>query len=207
MAKISVVNTANEKVKDLTLKDEIWNITPNDIVLKKAIDNSLATLRQGTAKTKTRSEVRGGGKKPWKQKGTGRARQGSRRAPNWVGGGIVFGTTPRTYGFKINKKERVLALKSALTYKYIEKELVVVEDLNMSSMKTKDLTNVMEKLNLKGKILFLTEGENEKLFMASRNLPYAFHIMADEVNVLDLVYADVVVADEAGVKKIEEVIK
>ena len=125
MTKVEVKNIKNEKTEDLTLDAKVWNIEPNDIVLKKAIDLQLAATRQGTAKTKTRSEVSGGGRKPWKQKGTGRARQGSIRATQWRGGGISGGVTPRDYTFKMNKKERVLALKSALTYKAKEKELVV----------------------------------------------------------------------------------
>ncbi len=205
--KISVKNKLGEKVKDLTISDSVWNIEPNDLVLKKMIRLQLDATRQGTAKTKTRSEVSGGGRKPWKQKGTGRARQGSIRAPQWRGGGIALGVVPRSYKFKINKKERVLALKSALSHKAQDKEMVVLDEIKLESLKTKDIKNIIEGLKLQGKILFVTEEENENLFMATRNLGYAYHIMAEDINALDLVNADVLVIDEAAVKKIEEVLK
>ena len=205
--KISVKNKLGEKVKDLTISDSVWNIEANDLVLKKMIRLQLDATRQGTAKTKTRSEVSGGGRKPWKQKGTGRARQGSIRAPQWRGGGIALGVVPRSYKFKINKKERVLALKSALSHKAQDKEMVVLDEIKLESLKTKDIKNIIEGLKLQGKILFVTEEENENLFMATRNLGYAYHIMAEDINALDLVNADVLVIDEAAVKKIEEVLK
>jgi Ribosomal protein L4 len=163
MAKIQLVNIKGEKLKDLTLADNVWNIEANDIVLKKAIDLQLAATRQGTAKTKTRSEVSGGGRKPWRQKGTGRARQGSIRATQWRGGGIAGGVTPRDYTFDINKKERALALKSALSHKFQDKELVVIDSIKLDSLKTKELKEVMTKLNLAGKVLFVTEDEKRKL--------------------------------------------
>lgn len=207
MAKTQLINLKGEKLKDITLADSVWAIEANDIVLKKAIDLQLAATRQGTHKTKTRSEVSGGGKKPWKQKGTGRARAGSSRSPIWRGGGIVFGVTPRSYGFKMNKKERVLALKSALTHKLADKELVVVDNINLDSLKTKEIKNVMNTLKIDGKTLFVTLEDNENLYMATRNLGYAYAINADEINVYDLVNADKLVIDEAAVKKIEEVLK
>lgn len=207
MAKTQLINFKGEKLKDITLADSVWAIEANDIVLKKAIDLQLAATRQGTHKTKTRSEVSGGGKKPWKQKGTGRARAGSSRSPIWRGGGIVFGVTPRSYGFKMNKKERVLALKSALTHKLADKELVVVDNINLDSLKTKEIKNIMNTLKLDGKTLFVTLEDNENLYMATRNLGYAYAINADEINVYDLVNADKLVIDEAAVKKIEEVLK
>lgn len=207
MAKTQLINLKGEKLKDITLADSVWAIEANDIVLKKAVDLQLAATRQGTHKTKTRSEVSGGGKKPWKQKGTGRARAGSSRSPIWRGGGIVFGVTPRSYGFKMNKKERVLALKSALTHKLADKELVVVDNINLDSLKTKEIKNVMNTLKLDGKTLFVTLEDNENLYMATRNLGYAYAINADEINVYDLVNADKLVIDEAAVKKIEEVLK
>ena len=205
--KISVKNMAGEKVKDLTLKDSVWNIEANDLALKKMIRLQLDATRQGTAKTKTRSEVSGGGRKPWKQKGTGRARQGSTRAVQWRGGGIAHGVVPRDYTFDINRKERRLALKSALSHKAQDKELVVVDKIELENLKTKDVKALMKTLDLKGKILFVTNDENENLFMATRNLGYAYHIMAEDINALDLVNADVLVIDEAAVKKIEEVLK
>ena len=203
MAKIQLINVKGEKLKDITLADSVWNIETNDIVLKKAIDLQLAATRQGTAKTKTRSEVSGGGRKPWRQKGTGRARQGSIRATQWRGGGIACGVLPRDYTFDINKKERSLALKSALTHKFQDKELVVIDSVKLESLKTKDIKAIMAKLELAGKVLFVTAEENENLYMATRNLGYAYAIMADEINCLDIVNADILVCDEEAIKTIE----
>lgn len=207
MTKISVKNLNGEKVKDLTLTDSIWNIEINEDCLKKMIRLQLDATRQGTRKTKNRSEVSGGGRKPWRQKGTGRARQGSTRSTQWVGGGIPFGVSPRDYTFKINKKERVIALKSALSSKVQEKALVVVDNFNMESTKTKDALKVLENLKLDNKILFVTSDDAENLYLAVRNLPNVLVIYADEVNCYDLVNADTVVMDEAAVNKLEEVLK
>lgn len=205
--KISVKNKAGEKVRDLTLNDAVWNIEANTQVLKKMIKLQLDSMRQGTHKTKTRSEVSGGGRKPWRQKGTGRARQGSIRATQWRGGGIAGGVTPRDYTFKINRKERVLALKSALSLKAQEKALVVLDNITIDSLKTKDVKKLINDLALVGKILFVTSEDNENLYMATRNLGYTYAILTSEINAFDLVNADVVVCDEAAVKKIEEVLK
>ena len=201
MTKISVKNLNGEKVKDLTLNDSIFKIEVNDDALKKMIRLQLDATRQGTRKTKNRSEVSGGGRKPWKQKGTGRARQGSIRATQWVGGGVPFGVGNRDFSFKINKKERVLALKSALSQKVLEKALVVVDNFNMESTKTKDA------LKLEDKVLFVTSDDAANLYLATRNLPNCLVIYAEEVNVYDLVNADVVVMDEVAVNKLEEVLK
>lgn len=203
MAKIQLINIKGEKLKDLTLADNVWNIEANDIVLKKAIDLQLAATRQGTAKTKTRSEVSGGGRKPWRQKGTGRARQGSIRATQWRGGGIAGGVTPRDYTFQINKKERALALKSALSHKFQDKELMVIDNINLDNLKTKTVKDIMATLKLEGKVLFVTGEDNENLYMATRNLGYAYNINADEINCYDLVNADVVVCDEKAIEVIE----
>ena len=205
--KISVKNKAGEKVRDLTLNDAVWNIEANTQVLKKMIKLQLDSMRQGTHKTKTRSEVSGGGRKPWRQKGTGRARQGSIRATQWRGGGIAGGVTPRDYTFKINRKERVLALKSALSLKAQEKALVVLDKITINSLKTKDVKKLINDLALVGKILFVTSEDNENLYMATRNLGYTYAILTSEINAFDLVNADVVVCDEAAVKQIEEVLK
>ena len=207
MAKVEVKNIKNEKTKDLTLDAKVWDVKPNDIVLKKAIDLQLASLRQGTAKTKTRSEVSGGGRKPWRQKGTGRARQGSTRATQWRGGGIAGGVNPRNYTFKMNKKERVLALESALAHKVLEKSLIVVDSLEIKSMKTKDIKAIINDMKLEGKILFVTASDAENLYMASRNLGYVLVLMSDEVNPYDLINADKVVIEEEAVKQIEEALK
>ncbi len=207
MAKIDVINLKGEKTSDLKLNDSIWKIETNDIVLKKAIDLQLASLRQGTHKTKTRGEVSGGGRKPYRQKGTGNARQGTIRAPHYRGGGVVFGVTPRSYTFKMNKKERGLAIRSALTDKVNNKELVVVDNLNIDSVKTKDIKKLMADLKLAGKVLFVTENDAEKLYLATRNLGYALVLMANELNVYDIVNADTMVIEEGAVKYIEEVLK
>ena len=207
MTKISVKNLNGEKVKDLTLTDSVWNIEVNTDSLKKMIRLQLDSTRQGTRKTKNRSEVSGGGRKPWRQKGTGRARQGSIRATQWRGGGIPLGVGPRDYTFKINKKERVIALKSALSSKVQEKALVVVDSFNMESTKTKDAIKMLEGLKLDNKILFVTSDDAENLYLAVRNLPNVLVIYADEVNCYDLVNADVVVMDEAAISKVEEVLK
>ena len=207
MTKISVKNLQGEKVTDLTLNDNVWNTEVNDLCLKKMIKLQLDSMRQGTHKTKTRSEVSGGGRKPWKQKGTGRARQGSIRAVQWRGGGIAFGVNPRSYSFKINKKERVIALKSALTYKAQDKKLVVIDNINIESLKTKEVVKVLETLKLSGKILFVTKEDNENLYMATRNLGNVLVLMANEINCYDIVNADVMVCDVDAVKSIEEAIK
>ena len=207
MAKIDVINLKGEKTSDLKLNDSIWKIETNDIVLKKAIDLQLASLRQGTHKTKTRGEVSGGGRKPYRQKGTGNARQGTIRAPHYRGGGVVFGVTPRSYTIKMNKKERGLAIRSALTDKVNNKELVVVDNLNIDSVKTKDIKKLMADLKLAGKVLFVTENDAEKLYLATRNLGYALVLMANELNVYDIVNADTMVVEEGAVKYIEEVLK
>ena len=205
--KISVKNVAGEKVKDLTLNDSVWNIEANDLVLKKMIRLQLDATRQGTAKAKNRGEVSGGGRKPWKQKGTGRARQGSIRATQWRGGGIPLGVNPRDYGFKINRKERVLALKTALTYKAKEKALIVLDSIKLDTLKTKEFTKLLETLKLSGKVLFVTSDENENLYMASRNLGNILVLMADEINCYDIVNADILVVEEKALNEIEEVLK
>lgn len=204
MAKIEVKNLNSEKVHDITLNDSVWSGDVHEDALKKMVRLQLAATRQGTRKTKNRSEVSGGGRKPWKQKGTGRARQGSIRATQWVGGGVPHGVCPRDYSFKINKKERVLALVSALRDKMSQGKIVVFENLELPTLKTKDIKELVKTANLEGKVLFVTESDCENLYMACRNLGYAYHIVADEINVLDILNADTLVIDEAAVKKIEE---
>ena len=207
MTKISVKNLKGEKVKDITLASNIWNIEVNENSVKKMIRLQLDASRQGTAKTKTRSEVSGGGRKPWRQKGTGRARQGSIRATQWRGGGIAGGVNPRDYGFKINKKERALALKSALSDKANNKNVVVLDNLVLDSLKTKDALAMLKSLSLEGKILFVAGEDAENLYMATRNLENVLVLFADEINVYDIINADVLVLDEASLKEIEEVLK
>ena len=206
MAKTQVLNLKGEKVKDITLKDSVWNIEVNEPVVHDAIVLAQASLRQGTASTKTRSEVSGGGRKPYKQKGTGNARQGSTRSPQWPGGGIVFGPKPRKYDKKQNRKERRLALKSALSAKFQDKELIVVENYNLDSNKTKAFNEVLGNLKVNGKALVVFADDNENLFLASRNNNKVAVVAFDEINVLDLVATDYLVIDESSVKKLEEVL-
>ena len=206
MAKVQVLNLKGEKVKDITLKDSVWNIEINEPVMHDAIVLARASLRQGTASTKTRSEVSGGGRKPYKQKGTGNARQGSTRSPQWPGGGIVFGPKPRKYDKKQNRKERRLALKSALTSKFQDKELVIVENLNLVDNKTKTFNEMLKNLKVDGKALVVYADENENLFLASRNNNKVAVVAFNEINVLDLVAASYLLIDESSVKKIEEVL-
>ena len=204
MKKIEVKNLNSEKVRDINLNDSIWTSEVHEDSLKKMIRLQLAATRQGTHKTKNRSEVSGGGRKPWKQKGTGRARQGSIRATQWVGGGIAHGVQPRDYSFKINKKERALALRSALADKLNNNSIVVFESLELPSLKTKDVKEIISKNALAGKVLFVTGNDCENLYMACRNLGYTYVVMADEINVLDIVNADTLVLDEKALKLIEE---
>ncbi|HIT11748.1 MAG TPA: 50S ribosomal protein L4 [Candidatus Pelethosoma merdigallinarum] len=207
MGKYTELNIKGEKVKDITLNDNVWGIEPNNAVLYDAIVLSRASLRQGTHATKTRSEVSGGGRKPWKQKGTGNARQGSIRAPHWVGGGVVFGPTPeKNYTKKMNRKERRLALKSALAYKAQEKELIVVDSLTLETPKTKEMLNVLESLKANRKTLVVVDELTDNLILATRNLENVVLIDADEINTLDVVSADNMIITEAAVKRIEEVL-
>lgn len=204
MEKIKVLNTKGEKVSDIKLNETVWTIEPNDTVLYDAITLARNNARQGTADTKTRSEVSGGGRKPWKQKGTGRARQGSTRAPHWPGGGIVFGPHPRSYSKKMNKKERRLALKSALSYKVIGSELIVIDNFGVTDVKTKTVNEIIKSLNLKGNILFVVNNLDENMILATRNLPNVMLLEADEINTYDIISADMMVVTEDAVKKIEE---
>ena len=207
MAKVDILNIKGEKVSDITLDSKVFGIEVNEDALKKMIRLQLDSARQGTRKTKNRSEVSGGGRKPWRQKGTGRARQGSIRATQWRGGGIPFGVQPRDYSFKINRKERTLALKSALTDKMNEKKIMVIDNLKFDSMKTKEATKMLEALKLTGKTLFVTKDENANLYMATSNLGNVLVLMPDELNCYDIVNANQLVIESEAVKMIEEVLK
>ena len=207
MTKLSINNLKGEKVSDITLNSEVFGIEVNELAMKKMVRLQLNASRQGTAKVKTRSEVSGGGRKPWKQKGTGRARQGSIRAAQWRKGGIVFGPTPRDYSFKINRKERVLALKSALVNKLNEKKLMVIDNLKLDNFKTKTGVELLNNLKLDGKVLFVASEEAENLYMATRNLNNVLVLFPDEINVYDILNADCVVFDEASIKMVEEALK
>ena len=208
MKKVELLNLKGEKVKDINLNEEIFGITPNKNVLTDAIILSMASLRQGTHKTKNRSEVSGGGRKPWRQKGTGHARQGSIRAVQWVGGGNYGTPVPRDYSKKQNRKERQLAIKSALSEKVANKELVVLENLEIKTPKTQDMKAVLEDLKVADKqVLLVVKEFDENLILASRNLKNLVLILADEINVLDIVGTDVMVVTEDALKFIEEVLK
>ena len=197
-----------EKIKDLKLKKEIFGIEPNDCVLTDAINTARCGLRQGTYSTKTRSEVSGGGRKPWRQKGTGRARQGSIRATQWRGGGIALGPKPRDYSIKMNRKERRLALLSALSYKNKEKAIIVVDNIDLAGSKTKDMLNALKSLELtEKKVLVIMDELTENVILASRNLANVLLMEPAEINVLDIVNADVLLMDKQALTDVEEALK
>lgn len=203
MKKINLLNLKGEKVNE-----EIFSITPNDKVLYDAIILARASLRQGTHSTKNRSEVSGGGRKPWRQKGTGHARQGSIRAVQWVGGGRYGTPVPRDYSKKQNRKERRLALKSALSHKFNDNEVIVMEELVLNTPKTKEIITLLNTLKIADKkVLFVVDEFTENVILASRNIPNVALIAANELNVLDLVNSDVVVFTSEAIKKIEEALK
>lgn len=206
MGKLSVLNIKGEKTSDISLNKDLWEMEPNDAVLYDAITLSRNSLRQGTASTKTRSEVSGGGRKPWRQKGTGRARQGSIRAAQWYHGGVVFGPHPRDYDKKMNRKERRLALKSALAYKAIDNELVIVDSFKLESGKTKEVVSVLENLKVSKNVLIVVDELDENMVLATRNLSNVILLQASEINTLDIVSADYMIVTEKAIKMIEEVL-
>ncbi len=208
MKKVELLNLKGEKVKDINLKEEIFGITPNNNVLNDAIILAMASLRQGTHKTKNRSEVSGGGRKPWRQKGTGHARQGSIRAVQWVGGGRYGTPVPRDYSKKQNRKERQLAIRTALTEKADAKEIIVLDKMEVKTPKTSEMMNVLKTLKIDDKkVLLVVKEFDDNLILASRNIQNLVLILADEINVLDVVGTDVMVATEDAIKYIEEVLK
>ena len=208
MKKVELLNLKGEKVKDINLNEEIFGITPNNAVLHDAIILTMASLRQGTHKTKNRSEVSGGGRKPWRQKGTGRARQGSIRSVQWVGGGNYGTPVPRDYSIKQNRKERRLALKSALADKANEKAIIVLDSFKVETPKTKEMMSVLENLKVADKkVLLVVDAFEDNMILASRNIQNLVLILAEEINVLDVVGTDVMLVTEAALKNIEEVLK
>jgi len=205
MEKIALLNLKGEKIKDIKLNEQIFGIEPNKAVLYDAIILTRASLRQGTHDTKNRAEVSGGGRKPWRQKGTGHARQGSIRAVQWRGGGVPFGPTPRDYSKKMNRKERRLALLSALSTKV--NDMVVVEELKIATPKTKDMVSLLKGLSLENvNTLIIVKELDENMILASRNLENIVLIEASEINVLDLVAADKILTTQEALEKIEEVL-
>ncbi|WP_203334930.1 50S ribosomal protein L4 [Planococcus beigongshangi] len=206
MPKVTVLNQTGSQVGDIELNDYVFGIEPNEAVLFEAVIAQRASLRQGNHKVKNRSEVAGGGKKPWRQKGTGRARQGSIRSPQWRGGGIVFGPTPRSYSYKLPKKVRRLAMRSALSSTVVNENLMVLEGLTFDAPKTKSFLQLQNDLSLGKKVLFVTEDVNENLALSARNIQGMTVITATGINVLDLLGHDKVVMTKAAVEKIEEVL-
>lgn len=206
MAKVSLFNQAGSSVGEIELNDKVFGIEPNESVLFEAIIAQRASLRQGNHKVKNRSEVAGGGRKPWKQKGTGRARQGSIRSPQWRGGGTVFGPVPRSYSYKLPKKVRRLALLSALSSKVREESIVVLEGLAFDAPKTKEFVKVLSNLSINKKALFVTADLDENVALAARNIPGITVVSATGINVLDLVGHEKLVMTKAAVEKVEEVL-
>ena len=205
MPKIDVYNVDGKKTGDVELKEEIFGIIPNEDVVHSVVVNYLANQRQGTQSTKTRSEVSGGGKKPWRQKGTGRARQGSIRAPQWIKGGIALGPKPRSYSYRINKKEKRLAVKSVLSSKVAENELVVLDKLEMNEIKTKNMVKVLNNLKLEGKVLIVLPEKNENVQLSSRNIEGVKTSLVNNMNAYELLKYNKLVVTLDTVKKIEEV--
>ena len=202
MANVSVYNMEGNEVGTLELNDAVFGVEVNEHLVHMAVVRQLANKRQGTQKAKTRSEVSGGGRKPWRQKGTGHARQGSTRAPQWTGGGVVFAPVPRDYSFKMNKKERRIALKSALTTRVQENKLVVLDELKLDATKTKDMQNVLNNLKVE-KAMVVTDNEN--VIVSARNIPNVITASVGTLNVFDILKYNTVVLDKAAVAKVEEV--
>ena len=209
MPTIAVLNQSGEKVKDLELSEAVFGVEINKQVVYDVVNAQRAAMRQGTHDTKGRSEVRGGGKKPWRQKGTGRARQGSTRAPQWVGGGTVFGPTPRSYAFKLNKKVKQLGLKNVLTYKVNENQLIAVENVTLTDAKTKNFVKLLANIKAEGKTVVVVAPEefNETQVLASRNVAGVFLTPANNASVYELLCYKNLVLTEAAVKYFEEVLK
>lgn len=205
MPKLAMFNASGEQVGEVELSDTVFGITPNVQVLHDAVVMQQASQRAGTHKVKGRSEVRGGGRKPWKQKGTGRARQGSIRAPQWKGGGIVFGPTPRTYAYKLPKKVRRLAIKSALSSKVLDNEMIVLDQLTMSEPKTKEFIKILKALNVDKKALVVASEYDNHIALSSRNIPGVKFVSAEGVNVLDVMVYDKLIMTKDAVGKVEEV--
>ncbi len=206
MSKVAVLSQAGASVGDIELNEAIFGIEPNEAVLFEAVVQQRASLRQGNHKVKNRSEVAGGGRKPWRQKGTGRARQGSIRSPQWRGGGVVFGPTPRSYSYKLPRKVRRLALLSALSSKVREENLIVLDGLAFDAPKTKDFVQVLKDLSIDKKALIVTADLDETVELSARNIPGISVITANGINVLDLVAHEKLVMTKAAVQKLEEVL-
>ncbi|MBG9769367.1 50S ribosomal protein L4 [Bacillus vallismortis] len=206
MPKVALYNQNGSTAGDIELNASVFGIEPNESVVFDAILMQRASLRQGSHKVKNRSEVRGGGRKPWRQKGTGRARQGSIRSPQWRGGGVVFGPTPRSYSYKLPKKVRRLAIKSVLSSKVIDNNIIVLEDLTLDTAKTKEMAAVLKGLSVEKKALIVTVDANEAVALSARNIPGVTVVEANGINVLDVVNHEKLLITKAAVEKVEEVL-
>ena len=206
MPKVALYNQNGEKIGEIELSDSVFGIEPNKHVLFEAVIMQRASLRQGTHKTKNRAEVSGGGRKPWRQKGTGRARQGSIRAPQWRGGGTVFGPVPRSYSYKLPKKVRRLAIKSALSSKVLENEIIVLDNLALEAPKTKEMVKILNNLSVDRKALIVTDDVNENVVLSARNIPGVTVVTANGINVLYVLNHYKIVITKAAVEKVEEVL-
>lgn len=206
MPKVALYNISGAQIGEIDLSDAIFGIEPNKSVLHDAVVMQQASQRQGTHKVKGRSEVRGGGRKPWRQKGTGRARQGSIRSPQWVGGGTVFGPTPRSYAYKLPKKVRRLAIKSALSSKVIDKEIIVLDELMLAAPKTKEMAAILNNLKVDRRALIVDTEFNDNIVLSSRNIPGVKFVPAQGINVLDILYHDKLIMTKGAVAKVEEVL-
>ena len=205
MPKVDVLDIKGKKVSDIELADSVFGIEPNEAIVHSVLVNYLANQRQGTQSTKTRAEVSGGGKKPWRQKGTGRARQGSIRAPQWIKGGIALGPKPRSYKYTVNKKEKRLAIKSVLSSKVLEKELTVVDKLELKEIKTKTMVKALADMKVEGKTLIILPENNKNVLMSSRNIEGVKTIVANNINIFDLLKYTNLILPVDTVKKLEEV--
>ncbi|MCR5767741.1 MAG: 50S ribosomal protein L4 [Lachnospiraceae bacterium] len=204
MANVKVYNMEGAEVGSIDLKDEIFGVDVNTHVMHMAVVSQLANKRQGTQSAKTRAEVRGGGRKPWRQKGTGHARQGSTRSPQWKGGGVVFAPKPREYGFKMNKKEKSLAIKSALTSRVIENKFYVIDDISFDEIKTKKMMGMLDKLNV-DKALVVMDKKDDNVILSARNIPAVTTVTSNALNVFDILKYDKMIISKAAVAQIEEV--
>lgn len=206
MPKVALYNVAGTQVGEIELSESVFGIEPNQHVLHDAVVMQQASQRQGTHAVKGRSEVRGGGRKPWKQKGTGRARQGSIRSPQWVGGGVVFGPTPRSYAYKLPKKVRRLAIRSALSSKVLGNEIVVLDTLSLNQPKTKEFVSILKNLKVERKALIVALDYDQNVALSARNIPGVKFVTAEGINVLDVLAYDKLIMTKDAVAKVEEVL-
>ncbi|MCF6463450.1 50S ribosomal protein L4 [Clostridium sp. Cult1] len=205
MPKVNVYNILGEQVGEIELNEDVFGVEVNQHVLYEVVKNQLANRRQGTQSVKTRAEVRGGGRKPWRQKGTGRARQGSIRAPHWVGGGVSFAPKPRDYSYKVPKKVKRLAMKSALSSKVLNNEIIVLEDLNLEEPKTKEMVKILENVKASKKALIVLDEKNVNVIKSARNIPNVETIFVNTLNVYDILKFDSFIITKDAVRKVEEV--